>query len=86
MLDLNNLDLSNKIKALSMWKVLDLSVGSDHLDIIAITEYGDYDYWYAIAIYNTILNPFDLIDQGVNSVKLFDKTEFDNLVRSYNNG
>lgn len=55
--------------------------GQDQLDLISYNVYGDESYWKALAIYNNILNPFDLIDSGISFITLFDKNELDLILK-----
>lgn len=79
-------DIAEQIKNLMLDKEVELTVGYDHIDLLAYQLYGDYDYWIPLAIYNDVVNPFDLVDQGFTSIKLFNKDDYNNLLRKlYNN-
>jgi len=81
MLSLNNLNIVTLIKALPVSSIYTLSKGLDSLDIICNTEYGsDLEYYKYLAYYNDILMPFNLIDQGIYQINLFNKKDLLPLV------
>lgn len=74
-------DLPKKIKTLIVDKTVDVSIGSDHVDLYAKMYYNDYDYWIPLCMYNDIINPFNLVDQGITKFKLFKKVDYQELIR-----
>lgn len=85
-LTLGNLQIILDIKLLPRVKKIKLESGYNDLDVISLKEYFEYDYWRPLAIYNDILSPFNLTEQGLIYVELFSKSDFDNLIREYMNG
>lgn len=76
---LNN--ITGEIKALPVVKSYTVTLGVDNLDQIAKAVYGNMDYWHAIASYNDIISPFDLISQGITNLRLFRKEDYDKITR-----
>jgi len=52
----------------------------EHLDEIAFNEYGDESLWWVIAIYNKILNPFNI---QKDIIEIPDKMELITLITEY---
>ncbi|BCG50072.1 hypothetical protein [Ralstonia phage RP13] len=80
MLSISNLGIVNDVKALQLSSIYQIQSGLDSLDIIAITLFGDQNYWKYLAYYNDIENPFGLISQGYTSIKVFSKSDIDLLI------
>lgn len=82
-INLNDINLLNVINELKTDKYIELEVGIDHVDIIALKEYGDYNYWIYVAMYNNIQIPFNLIEQGFTKIRLFLKSDLETRLIKY---
>ena len=82
-LSLNNLDITRRIKELRLYTHIDLIKGRDNLDQISLDKFNSYDYCYGLAIYNDVINPFKLIEQNIIRIKIFNKNDYDNLMREF---
>lgn len=79
MFDLRNLSIVLSIKSLPVYMVIDLDESLDNLDYISTKYYGSTDYWSYLAYFNDVINPFQLVDQGFTTLKLFSKTDIDKV-------
>lgn len=76
---------TDRIRNLPPDQFINLSRGTDHLDLIALDVYGSYDYWRVLAIKNGVINPLNLLDQGLTVIHLPRKSDLDSLMAGVNN-
>ena len=55
-----------------------ISIEEDNLDTLALKHYADLNMWWVIALYNDIINPFE-----VNVVKIPDMISVKTLIKDY---
>lgn len=72
-------DIASKVKSLPIAGVVSVYTGRDSLDQLSEEYYGSTEYWSYLAYYNDILDPFNLVSQGLVSIKLFKKHDLDKL-------
>jgi len=73
MYDFLSNDFVNKLKKLNY-----ISIEEDNLDTLALKHYTDLNMWWVIALYNDIINPFE-----VNVVKIPDMISVKTLIKDY---
>lgn len=57
-------------------------VTQNRLDLLAYKFYGSCDYWWAIALYNDILDPIDFKDE-VSEIYAPSKEDLNNVIINY---
>jgi len=73
MYDFLSNDFVEKLKKLNY-----STIEEDNLDALALKHYSDLDLWWVIALYNDIIDPFE-----VNSVKIPDMVSVKSLIKDY---
>jgi len=80
MFNISDINFISKIKTLKLKSVYQLQIGNDNLDQVAFEVYNSTLYWYYIAYYNDVINPFELINQGFTTLRLFNKSDLEELL------